>query len=102
MKLANQVGLGYKIIQEDVVWGWNKFKLVLSLIILHLILGFQDDGDKEHWGTLGRGMMTLFILVTGDGWTGLESILREKGIGLLGNQRWIASVVWLQIIIYIN
>ncbi|XP_077999655.1 cation channel sperm-associated protein 3-like [Glandiceps talaboti] len=65
-------------------------KSVLNVVLLLLLLmflfavvgyysfGYREDGDKEHWGSLGPAMLTLFAYVTVDGWTDLQQTLDEK------------------------
>ncbi|XP_062500581.1 cation channel sperm-associated protein 3-like [Corticium candelabrum] len=60
---------------------------VIDLILLLLLImflfaitgyyffGYDETGDKENWGTFGRAMLSLFILVTVDGWTTLQESL---------------------------
>lgn len=47
----------------------NIVMLLLLMMFLFAIMGYyffgyKADSDKEHWGTLGDGMLTLFTFVT--------------------------------------
>ncbi|XP_014669434.1 PREDICTED: cation channel sperm-associated protein 3-like [Priapulus caudatus] len=61
----------------------NIIMLLLLMMFLFAIMGYyffgyKADSDKEHWGTLGDGMLTLFTFVTVDGWTDLQNALDSK------------------------
>ena len=65
-------------------WVINIIALLLLLMFLFAIIGyyffgFNEDGDVEHWGTLGDAMLTLFSFVTVDGWTELQQSLDDHG-----------------------
>ena len=64
-------------------WVINIVLLLLLIMFLFGIMGYYffgytDEGDQEHWGTLGDAMMTLFSLVTVDGWTDLQAELDDR------------------------
>uniref|UniRef100_A0A7M5X154 Ion transport domain-containing protein n=2 Tax=Clytia hemisphaerica TaxID=252671 RepID=A0A7M5X154_9CNID len=44
----------------------------------YYIFGYDEDGDRERWGTLNNAMLTLFTFVTADGWTDIQRRLEEK------------------------
>lgn len=65
-------------------WIINIFILLLIIMFLFAMIGYHlfgmhEDGDFEHWSSLGKAFLTLFTYVTVDGWTDLQSVLEEKG-----------------------
>ncbi|MBM3264073.1 MAG: ion transporter [candidate division Zixibacteria bacterium] len=54
--------------------------LLLSLVLyIYAITGhhFFHENDPEHWGTLGRSLMTLFQILTLEGWIEVQKISLE-------------------------
>ncbi|XP_065845641.1 cation channel sperm-associated protein 3-like isoform X2 [Oscarella lobularis] len=57
--------------------------LLLLIMFLFAVMGFyffgyDETGDKKNWGNLGQSMLSLFTLVTVDGWTDIQDSLDEK------------------------
>ena len=61
--------------------------LLMSIILyIYAVTGFHlfGEGDAEHWGTLGAALLTLFQMVTLEGWvevmdTAMEASRRARG-----------------------
>ncbi len=55
------------------------FVLTILLVYLYAIVGWSvfGDGDPEHWDNAGRSMMTLFGMLTLEGWIDVYGAARE-------------------------
>ena len=68
------------------------FFLFIIMFIFSIIgyywFGFDQTGDLENWGTIGRALLSLFTYVTvrGEGGRGREGGGREEGEG--GRDAW--------------
>lgn len=63
----------------DIVYLFCLLFLVIFVyaIIGYYLFGFEEDQDRERWGTLGDAILSLFTFVTVDGWTVLQDSLDE-------------------------
>eukprot|EP01049_Picozoa_sp_SAG25_P005093 SAG25_NODE_338_length_9538_cov_22.622630_5_plen_218_part_00 len=63
----------------------NLVTLLLLLIYIFAIMGYyffgyQQQGESaQDWNNLGAGCMSLFVMVTADGWTDLQAALDRDG-----------------------
>ncbi|KNC47916.1 cation channel sperm-associated protein 3 [Thecamonas trahens ATCC 50062] len=63
----------------DIVYLLGLLFLVIFVyaIIGYYLFGYEEYHDRERWGTLGDGIISLFTFVTVDGWTALQAKLDE-------------------------
>ncbi|KAJ8022945.1 Cation channel sperm-associated protein 3 [Holothuria leucospilota] len=55
--------------------------MFLFSIMGYYFFGYKSsdaESDKEHWGDLGKAMLTLFSYVTVEGWTDLQAELDKR------------------------
>jgi voltage-gated sodium channel len=76
--------------------------MLLSLLLyVYAILGFHLFGeiDPEHWGTLGAALLTLFQMLTLEGWVEVQE-------GVLETNRWawmyFASFIFVGVFVVVN
>lgn len=76
--------------------------LLLGLLMyIYGVLGYYLFGqiDPEHWGSLGRAVRTLFIIITLEGWV---EILKTGGPATLGVWVFYASFIVVAVFVVIN
>lgn len=76
--------------------------LLLGLLMyIYGVLGYYLFGriDPEHWGSLGRAVRTLFIIITLEGWVEIQ---RAGGPTTLGIWMFYASFIVVAVFVVIN
>jgi voltage-gated sodium channel len=58
----------------------NVILLLGLLLYVYAILGYHlfHDHDPQHWGTLGAAFMTLFQMLTLEGWVEVQAVSMQK------------------------
>jgi len=56
--------------------------LLTLLIYIYAVLGVMKFGqhDPQNWGDLGKACLSLFQILTLEGWVEMQNALREKGV----------------------